>query len=540
MNELSVTEKEKVCGLLRLGWSVRRIARETGHHRATIDAYKRTVDVANASTASGNEVADPASIPDHSGRQNGVLRPEKRAEQGGDQACVLPEPVAASVQADISRSICEPHRTFIESEVAKGRNAVAIYQDLVEHHGYTNAYDAVKRFVRTLRPVESKISCRFETAPGQEAQVDYGEGAPTLDARSGKYRKPRLFVMALGYSRHAFRAVVERSSQQTWCELHEQAFAYFGGAPAMIRLDNLREGVLDPDVYDPELNRLYAALLQHYGVIALPCRPYAPDLKGKVESAVGYTQATALTGRRFASIDEQNAFLRHWNERWAATRIHGTIKRQVREMFEQERSSLLALPAARFEYYRVGERRVHLDGHVEIEGAYYSAPSRYAGTGVIVHIGRLWVRIIDPHTHQLIREHAIVGKGQRRTVDADLPKQTPPQVEKLVARTAQIGPAAASLARRIENDRGALALRTLFGMLDLARRYGPEPVERACELANAAGSSRVRFLRTYLSRHATPKPRAERHPIIADIQTYAKHLATRTEQVQGELFDDQR
>ena len=110
------------------------------------------------------------------------------------------------------------------------------------------------------------------------------------DPRTGKYRKPRLFVMTLGNSRHAFRKVVWKSSTEIWCRLHEEAFAYFGGATQTIRLDNLKEGVLKPDIWDPQLNPLYAKMLDHYGVVALPCRPYAPDLKGKVESAVGYTQ----------------------------------------------------------------------------------------------------------------------------------------------------------------------------------------------------------------------------------------------------------
>jgi len=125
-------------------------------------------------------------------------------------------------------------------------------------------------------------------------------------------------------------------------------------------------------------------------VVALPCRPYAPDLKGKVESAVGYTQRTALTGRTFESVDEQNVFLQHWNERWAMTRIHGTTKRQVRAMFEEERPFLQPLPATRFEYYRILERRVHLDGHVEVNGAYYSVPPRYVGATVVLS-GRLKV-----------------------------------------------------------------------------------------------------------------------------------------------------
>src|SRR5580658_7912545 len=129
-----------------------------------------------------------------------------------------------------SRSSCEPHRSFIEAEAAKGRNAVAIYQDLVEHHGYDGAYNAVKRFVGKLRPAQPKVSCRFETDPGQEAQVDYGEGAFTRHPQTGKYRRPRLFAMKLSNSRRAFRRVVWESSSEIWSKLHEDAFAKFGGA----------------------------------------------------------------------------------------------------------------------------------------------------------------------------------------------------------------------------------------------------------------------------------------------------------------------
>jgi hypothetical protein len=204
-------------------------------------------------------------------------------------------------------------------------------------------------------------------------------------------------------------------------------------------------------------------------------------------------------------------------------------------------SSHYPLPAARFEYYRIAERRVHFDGHIEIDGAYYSSPSRYVGTKVVVHAGRLFVRLIDPLNHQLIREHPIAqGKGFRRTAADDLPKQTPPQVEKLVARIATLGPSCAAFARAVETERGSLALRTLFGVLDLARKYGPEALNRACTMANAANSSRYRFLRTYLQHHAQPKPLAERHRIVGNIKTYVEHVSTLTQRQQGELFDDRR
>jgi transposase len=329
MNALSMNERNKIIGLLNMGWTQRQIERETGHRRETIARI---------------------------GREAGLLPPKCTA--GGE---VPTDSKAAKVATDSgrSRSSCEPFRDVIEAELAKGCHGVSIYQHLVDHHGYDGAYNAVKRFVSKLRPSEPEVKCRFETPPGQEAQVDYGEGAPTRHPRTGKYRRPRLFVMTLGMSRRYFPKTIWSSSKQLWCQLHEEAFAYYGGATRIVRPDNLKEGVIDADVYDPEINELFAAMLAHYGVIPFPCRPNAPDEKGKVESGIHHVQR-ALKGKRFESTDEQNVWLLHWNETWADTRIHGTTKRQVRAMFEEERPHLLPLPTTRFEYYDIAERRVHL------------------------------------------------------------------------------------------------------------------------------------------------------------------------------------
>jgi len=184
-----------------------------------------------------------------------------------------------------SASACEPYRELIELGLSRGRNAKAIWQDLVDTHSFTASYRSVQRFIgKLLRSAAPEARAVIETPPGEEAQVDYGEGGLTRDPRTGKYRKPRLFVMTLGMSRHAFRKVVWRSSQQTWCELHEEAFAYFGGAPKTIRLDNLKEGVLDADIYEPELNALYAAMLSVGAT--------APDFHSQV---VGGDQVTPIS-----------------------------------------------------------------------------------------------------------------------------------------------------------------------------------------------------------------------------------------------------
>jgi len=169
----------------------------------------------------------------------------------------------------------------------------------------------------------------IETKPGEECQVDYGTGPMVRDPDTGKYRRTRLFVMTLGYSRKSVRLLAFRSSARVWAELHEKAFRRLGGSARVVVLDNLREGVLTPDIYDPGLNPLYRDVLAHYNVTALPCKVRDPDRKGKVESGVGHTQKTPLKGKKFESLEEGQAYLDHWEEHWADKRIHGRTKRQV-------------------------------------------------------------------------------------------------------------------------------------------------------------------------------------------------------------------
>ena len=193
----------------------------------------------------------------------------------------------------------------------------------------------------------------------------------------------------------------------------------------MVVLDNLREGVLTPDIYDATLNPLYRDVLKHYGAVALPCRVRDPDRKGKVESGVGHAQKTPLKGQRFESLEQAQAYLDHWEERWADTRIHGTTKRQVAAMFAEEKPALLPLPVEPFRYYHYGERTVHLDGCVEVEAAYYGAPPGWIGRRVHVQWNAAHVRLIDPLSGQLLREHLRQQRGRHRIQEQDRPTRTP-------------------------------------------------------------------------------------------------------------------
>ena len=224
----------------------------------------------------------------------------------------------------------------------------------------------------------------IETAPGEEAQVDYGSGPMVRDPQTGKYRRTRLFVLTLGYSRKSVRLLVFRSSARIWAELHEKAFRRLGGATRVVVLDNLREGVLTPDIYDPALNPLYRDVLQHYGVGRSALSRARSGSQRQSRIGRRPCQKTPLKGLRFESLEEAQAYLDRWEERWADTRIHGTTKRQVAAMFAEERPALLPLPVEPFRYYQYGERTVHLDGCVEVEAAYYGAPPGWIGRRVQV------------------------------------------------------------------------------------------------------------------------------------------------------------
>ena len=195
---------------------------------------------------------------------------------------------------------------------------------------------------------------------------------------------------------NAVRLLTFQSSTRIWAELHEQAFRRLGGTTRTVVLDNLGEGVLKPDIYDPALNPLYRDVLAHYGAVALPCRVADPDRKGKVERGVGHAKNTPLKGQRFESLEEAQTYLDRWEAKWADTRIHGTTKRQVAAMFAEEKPSLLPLPLEPFRHYQFGERRVNLDGCVEVEAAYYSAPPGWIGRSVKVQWDGHVVRVLDP------------------------------------------------------------------------------------------------------------------------------------------------
>src|SRR5881409_3171043 len=391
-NLLSDAKKQQVIALGQLGWTLRRIQAATGVRRETAGAYLKAAGLA----------VRPAGRRGHP--------PKPAIEVSTDPVTLEVVPPTPSVwpprpQRAPAASACEPYRELIELAVARGRNAVAIWRDLVDDHGFPAQYASVRRFVVTLRgPRTPEAHPVIVTAPGDEGQVDYGDGPMVRHPDTGKYRRARLFLFTLGYSRKSVRLLTFASSTRRWCELHEETFRRLGGAVKVVVLDNLREGVLTPDIFDPTLNPLYRDVLAHYGAVALPCRVADPDRKGKVESAIAHTQG-ALKGLRFELLAEAQAYLDRWDARWADTRIHGTTKRQVAAMFAEERPALRLLPVEPFRYYQFGIRTVHLDGCVEVEYAYYAPPPGWIGHALSVQWDGLHVQIGRAHVELQSQSH---------------------------------------------------------------------------------------------------------------------------------------
>lgn len=397
---------------------------------------------------------------------------------------------------------------------------MAIWQDLVSGYGFGGGYQTVQRFVRKLsRSSGPEPVGIIVTAPGEECQVDYGTGPMVRDPQSGKYRRTRLFVMTLGYSRKAVRLLVFRSSSQTWAELHEMAFRRLGGSCRVLILDNLKEGVLKPDIYDPTLNPLFKDVLAHYGVVAMPCRVHDPDRKGKVESGVGHAQKTPLKGQRFESLEEAQTYLDNWESRWADTRIHGTTKRQVAVMFAEEKPFLLPLPLEPFRYYQYGERTVHLDGCVEVEAAYYSVPPGWIGKLVRVQWDSLHIRILDPKTHALLREHVRQERGRHRIRPEDNPKKTPFTTTQLLARAARAGSHIGTFCTAIHQHKGELGIRSILGVLALTKKFGVVAAEEACAAALELRIYEYRFIRRFLERRPQLSLR-QVDPLIRELTQY--------------------
>jgi transposase len=528
------------------GWPARRIARELGIHRETVARYlqagQEAAKPANAPAGSdapeaeakpanapaGSEAvqleAKPANAPPGSDPAGGESPPAP-AEAAGEPFPSAACPDAAAGGAG-RLSDCQPYRAVIEAKLQQGLTAQRIFQDLAAEHAFAGSYYSVRRFVHRLEEGTPLPFRRMECGAGEEAQVDFGLGAPIIDA-AGKRRRPHVLRLVLSHSRKGYSEVIDRQTTANFIRCLENAFWSLGGVPQRLVLDNLRAAVSKCDWFEPEINPKVRTFADYYGIALMPTRPYTPRHKGKVERGVDYVQENALRGRSFASLAEQNTFLHSWEETVADRRVHGTTRQQVGKHFaEVERAKLRPLPAGRFPFFHEAQRCVHRDGHVEVMRSYYSVPPEHVGRRVWVRWDGRLVRIFNQRLEQ-VALHTQQEAGRFSTQQSHIAAAKVSGAERgpawLLPRIGQLGNQAVRWAEALLKQRGVEGVRVLPGLLALAARHAAADIDRACGIALSHGEYRLRTVRALVVRTAAkeePSPLIEEHPVIRPLAEY--------------------
>jgi transposase len=494
-NQKEVAVVNAIIGLWRRGWSQRRIARELGIDRETVVRYIRA----------GSE-ADPKpaiSTPGTAGRQ----------------------------------SLCEPHLGQIEKALAEGLSAQRIYQDLVLESDFSGSYQSVKRCVRRLRKRNPKRFHRMECLPGEEAQVDFGNGPRIVD-QEGRSRRTWIFRIVLSHSRKGYSEAVYRQDTESFIRCLENAFRYFGGVVQIVVIDNLRAAVKKADWFEPELNPKIESFCEHYGVLILPTRPYHPHHKGKVENAIGYVKDNAVKGREFSSLAELNEHLMWWEQQVADQRIHGTTRRQVGQHFEQaERQRLGPLPAMLFASFNEAKRKVHRDSHVEVAKAYYEVPPEHVGREVWVRWDSRTVRVFNLRLEQIaVYARLEPGRFSSETDSRGRARGAGRTSGYYEHQAALMGAGCGRWARAVAQQRGVASVRILQGLLALARRHPADLLDAACRRALSYGQLHIQDVRHHLD-----APDAQQdfefmhtHPVIRDMDAYGQFVEQHAHPQQGD------
>lgn len=496
-NVLPVQHQQAILTLAKQGWSIRRIAREFGIHRKTVKSYFPP------------SPADPKCT--------------TNSTPGFTPKCTISTPGKPG-----RKSSCLPHHDWILSQAEAGLSAQRIYQDLRSEFQFQGSYQAVKRFVGSLKVAEPDRVWRIEVQPAEEAQVDFGLGAPLIDAE-GKRRRSWVFRIVLSYSRRAYSESVLRQDTESFIRCIENSLRHFGGVPKTLNLDNLKAAVLNFDWADPNLNPRFMDFARHYQLAVLPCLPRTPEHKGKVENSVGYVKRNALANRSFESLKAQNDFLREWESSIADVRIHGTTKRQVLQLFSEEKPFLQPLPSSLFPCYKVAQRTVHRDGYVEVERSYYSAPPERTGSLVWVRWDSREVRLLDDQFSQLaIHRRLEPGKFTQSLGIGGGAGSLQSNLDYWLMRAGELGPSCHQWGRGLVERRGFEAIRSLMGLVGLTERATFKTLNQACAQGTARGLYRLRDIRTLLGTKDTQTQIHfnESHPLIRNLNEYGMFIKT--------------
>jgi len=311
-----------------------------------------------------------------------------------------------------------------------------------------------------------------------------------------------VFVMTLSYSRYMYAEISFDQSVKSFIRAHVNAFKYFGGVPRLLKIDNLKAGIVEADFYEPLAQRTYAEFASHYGFLPFPCQVKAARQKGKVERGVGYVKDNCFKAREFIDADDAKAFLANWIETIANVRSHGTTRTKPAKVFESvEKAALQPLPGRDFIFSKSQEVDGHFDCHISYGSNYYSIPYAYIGlTLKAIEINNI-LKIY--HKEKEVALHTVHHdtKGVHYTDINHYPKGKNITSAELLSiykeKMAGIGAGAAEFCRRYEEcaKENSRYHRSLAGILALRKKYPDEVIEQACRRACYYGNITYRAVK---------------------------------------------
>lgn len=335
----------------------------------------------------------------------------------------------------------DPYKDYIRGRMEEGcLNATVIFEE-IQQQGYAGGSTMLREFMKPLRPVViQKATVRYETAPGHQAQVDWGKFVVDWNAAP---KRLYAFVMVLGYSRMLYLEFTEDEKLDTLMGCHLRALQYLGGRPEVILYDNMKTVVSGTDAAGhPIWNERFSHFAAHHGFILKRCRPYRARTKGKVESGIGYVRKNFWPRvRSFTSLHDLNVQARQWMEQVANVRIHGTTRCVPAERWLTE--GLKAINLVPFEEVERHPRKVSADSMVSFEASRYSVPYRYVGQVVYIQDqknGRITIfsegQLIADHPKALTKRELILDKKHFEGLQTSGQHKVSTPMPKLVSRSA--------------------------------------------------------------------------------------------------------
>lgn len=363
------------------------------------------------------------------------------------------------------------------------------FEVLCERHDLEGkvSYSSFKRFMETHRTAfkSDQITCRFEADPGSELQVDYAKVGTLYDHAAKRRRVLYVFIGTLAHSRHKYIELVFTQDQTSFVSSHVRMFEYFGGVPRRIVLDNLKAGVIRPDLYNPQINRAYREMAEHYRCFLDTCRVARPQDKGKVERDVRTVRQAVrkiLVLNPGASLADMNQMAKRWSTDEYGLKPHGTTREMPFTVFtEREQPQMLPLPADRFEIAEWKIATVHPDHYIQFKGRSYSVASAYIGKKVWI---RATERILQVFCDdRLIKQH-IKRDVFRHTDPGDFPENFQAVLDAgfhrhLLSRAEAIGINFHRLIRGLLELQAFINLRRAQGLVAIAEQEEPFLVDRA-------------------------------------------------------------